>query len=57
MYNVEEFKEKVCENCVNKNSDADLCYITRRIDGRLNCHNENSKDKGGNGKWEIIKLK
>lgn len=46
MYNVEEFKEKVCENCVNKNSDADLCYITRRIDGRLNCHNENSKDKG-----------
>lgn len=46
MYNVEEFKEKICKNCINESSENDLCYITKRIDGKLFCHNENSKDKG-----------
>lgn len=31
----EEYKEKKCENCVNK--DTDLCHIKRIIDGSVNC--------------------
>lgn len=45
MGNVDEFKEKRCSKCMNRDNDRDLCYITRGIDGKLKCHNENSKDK------------
>lgn len=35
----EEYKEKLCINCDNRNNDLDLCKITRRLDNTVKCDN------------------
>lgn len=35
----EEYKEKLCINCDNRENDRDLCKITRRLDNTVKCDN------------------
>ena len=35
----EEYKEKLCINCDNRDNDLDLCKITRRLDNTVKCDN------------------
>jgi len=43
--NINEFVEKNCSRCINKNSKNDLCNITKDFNGKLKCTNFQERGK------------
>lgn len=44
----ETYKRELCSNCRNKNTNVNLCHITKNIKGNLQCcyYERENKSKG-----------
>jgi len=45
VVNAKEYVEKVCNHCLNKANNEDLCQIVRRINGEYWCSNEKMQNE------------